>query len=672
MRSKRLSGLIPSPTRKQTEQAPDPMLQATNPAAGTDIKNKEACRLFANISHEIRTPMNGVLGMLTLMLDTELTSEQRSLATMAQTSAENLFELTSDILDLSMIQAGTFSLKQAAFDLPAELEQVITLQSAIAEGKGIDLTVRHPAALHPLIGDAARVRQIATILIGCAIACARHGSVQVAIDAGTGAEQHCRLTLAVSNSGAGSSESKDEAGSAIPAAQEIDSHKYGKNELQWMLCKRLINFMGGEISGEWHPDQPCNFRVVLDFAYASNPLAGVRVLFVEEQPADRQALEHELTQQGLRATGFDSATTALTAMAQAASAGDPYRIAILNHQMAGIDGATIGAALKSDPAYREISLVLLSSAAPDEAQRFAQEGFSAVLGKPVSNKVLIHTLTALSKPLGKGETPPFMTSASFAAPVMPSEQARPFAGYRVLVADDNIVNQQVALRMLEKLGCRADAAINGLQAVSMHQAGNYDLVLMDCQMPELDGFQATAQIRSIEGSARHTPIIAWTAHAMPGEQEKCRVAGMDDFMTKPLRPSHLRSMLDHWLLTPARPAPETAPHADELDAIYEMFGDDFTELADLFQTDSPKRIAALHDASAAGDTAKMASVAHALSGSTASIGATSLAALCKEFEIRAKAGQLDGAAPRLAAIEAEYTRIEARLRVMLAANKTDS
>lgn len=242
-----------------------------------------------------------------------------------------------------------------------------------------------------------------------------------------------------------------------------------------------------------------------------------------------------------------------------------------------------------------------------------------------------------------------------------------FAGHRILVAEDNPVNQQIAIRMLEKLGCRADIASNGREAVLMHGEQPYHLVLMDCQMPELDGYQATAQIRAMENGRRRTPIVALTSHSTQNEREKCLAAGMDDFISKPVQLQILEQVMGRWLLSATmQPAIAEPGKNDELETVQTLFGAAFAELAALYQIDSPKRIGILHQAGAAGDGAQIAKVAHAFSGSCASIGATHLSALCKELERHAKDGVLAGFDQKMNAIEAEYNRVSAKLQVMVA------
>ena len=400
---------------------------------------------------------------------------------------------------------------------------------------------------------------------------------------------------------------------------------------------------------------------------ATGALAGVRVLFVETMAANRRALTRLFAQQHARADGFGNPAQALAAMEAAVIADDPYRIAIVGQQMEGIDGETLGRAIMAEPRFGATSLVMLGAAGHAEVARFAEAGFSAFFNKPLAPQRLTGMLGALWTEIAKGAAPSFVTNvempASARAPVQPALR---FSGYRILVADDNVVHQQVALRMLKNLGCSGAAATDGRQAVDMHRSQNYDLILMDCQMPGLDGFQATAMIRGNETEARRTPIIAWSAEAAPGGRERCLNAGMDDFIAKPIRQNVMHDMLERWLHPDGAsvPAPTPDKDRDELEAIQEMFGADFPELVALFLTDSPKRITDLQQVAVERDTTAMARVAHALSGSTAAIGACGLSALCKDLELNSRAGRLADVDARMKSIEIEFARIEARLRAM--------
>jgi len=353
---------------------------------------------------------------------------------------------------------------------------------------------------------------------------------------------------------------------------------------------------------------------------------------------------------------------------QAASDGDPYRIVMMCRQVQGMDASVLGSAIKNDPVCRDTLLAVLSERPNEDAKHFARSGFSAMIVNSAPPHAVLSAMNQLWSAAASGTTPPFISTDTVTPPQQqPDQDLMPFLGRKLLVADDNPVNQQVALRMLEKLGCKADIAVNGEEAVDMHADAGYDLILMDCEMPKLDGFQATERIRAAEGAARHTPIIALTACTAQGEREQCLSAGMDDFLSKPIRPQILRDMLARWL--PQLSATEDSAHVsactDELESVREMFGADFAELVALYQNDSPPRLAKLRELYATKDIVTLAKTAHALSGSSASIGASGLSALAKELELRAKTGAVQDFDQRMTAIEQEYRRISQKLQAML-------
>lgn len=389
----------------------------------------------------------------------------------------------------------------------------------------------------------------------------------------------------------------------------------------------------------------------------------VRGLLLSADAIGWQSVLQPLACRGIQVEVFDSAVRALAAVSAAAGGPSPYRVIMLGRHVQGMDASVLAAAIKANPAYKETPFVLLEDTNGTDSTRLAHEDFTACLIKDAERSSIESTLVRL-----------FYTSKEASAPARPvslnmplqNDNALPFSGFRILVADDNPVNQQVAARMLEKLGCLCGLAADGEQAIEMHASSPFDLILMDCEMPVLDGLQATRRIREAEASHR-TPIIALTACTGPDEQEQCNAAGMDDFLSKPIRPQTLRDLLARWLpqgTTAANGAP-AATCSDELEAVREMFGTDFGELAVLYQNDGPPRLAAIREAYAISDCARVAKVTHALAGSSASIGATGLSALCKEVETAAKAGSLDEFERRMMAIETEYSRICSKLQSLL-------
>ncbi|RBA23798.1 response regulator [Herminiimonas fonticola] len=401
----------------------------------------------------------------------------------------------------------------------------------------------------------------------------------------------------------------------------------------------------------------------------SNPIAYVKMMLVDPDADNRSRIEKKLQQRVVRIDSFALPKDALTALDQAAVSGDPYRIVLLDQNIQGIDGETLGMAISSSPLYRDALIVLISDQHHrSDATRLTNAGFSAWLPKPASDTTLLNTLNMLCTCIAKKDAPRFVCAGvrqTTHANAGNAEALAIFSDARILAVDDNPMNLQVVKQMLVRFGCRVDTASSGQQALQMAHEHHYDLVLMDCQMPQMDGYQTTALLRAMESADNHTLIIGWSAGGKHNVRDTCLAIGMDDFIAKPIRLKTLHELLIRWLPTGINNTTATMQQDDELDATLEMFGEDFAELAHLFLNDSPKRLTLLNTAIGERDATVTARLAHVLCGSTASIGATALAALCRDLEIQAKNNELDDALLRLNAIELEYARIDEKLHHML-------
>jgi two-component system sensor histidine kinase/response regulator len=645
---------------KKPEQETPAARQQSDPVAGGP--------LFAAMDHQIHTSMNGVIGMLELLRGTQLNAAQSEFTEMAQASAEQLLKLFGSMIDFSRISSGGLALERLPFDLFREVEQACGAHQYAARQKGLALKIHSaPDIQRLMVGDAARIGQVISTLLGNAIDRSSDGEVRVDIDAIAQHDGRCRLSVCISDSCGSAADQLAGIFGGAAAPQLANDAQTDPGQLGLALCKSLIELMDGQCGADCRNGQGNKFWFSLNLPLALSVLKGVRILLLDDQPVVCRVFEQQLGQHAMRADCFNTASAAMGALFEAKSADDPYRIAILNHQMAEMDGETLGAAIKADPAYRDTLLVILSpESSAAQAERFARAGFSASIAKPVNRQTLLDTLAILCACLSSGRTPPFVVDAVIHSLSSPQDSAQGFAGNRVLVVDDNLSNYQIAERMLEKLGCTADVASDGHAAVAMHNSAPYDLILMDCQMPGLDGYQASVMIRATEAGLRHTPIVAWTTNTTPQERKKCAASGMDDLIAKPLRMQTLHETLSRWL-QPSTGAAETveAGPSDELESMRDLFGSSFVELAALYQDDVPKRLAALQTAAQASDASQMARTAHSLSGSCASIGATRLAAMCQDLEQRCKAGMIDDHEPRLGAIRAEFGRIQTKLDAMV-------
>lgn len=654
----------------------------------------EASRLksafLANMSHEVRTPLNGVLGMTSLLLDTELDADQRQFAETVSTSGEALLGVLNDILDFSKIEAGGVDLESVDFDLRALVEDAVDRLSVAAHQKGVELAASLPADLPGVRGDPGRISQVITNLVGNAVKFTSAGEVLVEVTIEGGDDATVVIRFAVKDTGIGiAAVDHDAIFESFSQADVSSTRSYGGTGLGLAISRQLVELMGGhlEVGSELGQGSTFSFTLPLERgerAPAGSPtasLAGLHVLVVDDNATNRAILMKLLQSWGIRSETAAGAADALPSMAARAAAGEPFDAALLDFNMPDVDGIELARRIGADATLRHVKLVLLTSSVQQAEVGLAREaGIVGFLPKPVRRSQLQECLATV-----------MISQADGLAPVKPSASDRPSTPSSrpvsarsrgtLLIVEDHAVNQAVARVMVEKLGYGCDVANNGMEALEALSGHTYDAVLMDCHMPEMDGFQATEEIRRREDGRRRVPIIAMTAGAPAEGREKCMAVGMDDYLSKPVKADQLEAALNRWLdgdePRAARGLVDGAPRLVEEEGVLDaaQLGD-LRELAasiddpgflprlvDQYLSQVESQLGELRQAAGRGDATVLRAVAHSLKGASATVGASEVAAACAALEQAAAEGS--PAAKDLGPIIVAVARATAALRVLV-------
>jgi PAS domain S-box-containing protein len=639
-------------------------LEITRDAALESVRLKS--EFLANMSHEIRTPMNGVIGMTGLLQETELSRRQQEFTRAIEMSAHSLLKIIDDILDFSKIEAGQLRLEKIDFNLREAVELPVEMLAGRAQAKGIEMALLVYSEVPAIVrGDSGRLGQILTNLIGNAVKFTQKGKVVINVRRESETKNHIVLRFEIKDTGIGiSADAQKKLFYAFVQADGSTTRKYGGTGLGLAITRQLVEIKGGEIGVKSTPDKGSTFWFTARFEKQSTQsvkeqsaeaasLAGMRVLIVDNNEVTREIILHQTAAWGMTGTEAESGAQALDVLRDSA---EPFDIAILDLMMPEMDGFELARAIKADPQTSNISLVLLPSFGDDNHDELVREiGIVAYLEKPVRQSQLYNCLVkvmteksarAIENGLPRGIKQPSLRDAKNKLKVMTSK-------VRILVAEDNAINREVALNQLEILGYLPDAVLNGKEAVAAFKNQKYSVILMDCQMPEMDGFEATAEIRRLENNLKHTVIIAMTANAMEGDREKCLAAGMDDYLSKPVKLETLHQILEQWIVftdKPVRILPEGSNNHSQEETLEIVDASVLADLASLQQPGKPnlvhkltnlfiegttKNLSALRNAAAEADPVAIKREAHSIKGSSGNIGARQMAALCKELEQKA-------------------------------------